>query len=218
MRPASSALLAASILLALAGTARAQITWDTGSVTGITGASDISTLGEPVDALGANAQTGSAITVGDTTFNPFLGSDTGITISGAVGLGTDGSGATSPAYDKVLDDVAYANTGDTGTVTFNSSILVAGDTYQVEIWNDGGRPTEFTGANTVELSGEFALGTFTAGSGSESFTFYTDLPNNAGEFDAVALRLVPEPSTYAMMIGGLALLGFCIRRKGTLSA
>jgi fibronectin-binding autotransporter adhesin len=32
----------------------------------------------------------------------------------------------------------------------------------------------------------------------------------------VELEATPEPSTYAMMLGGLALLGFCIRRKGTL--
>ena len=34
--------------------------------------------------------------------------------------------------------------------------------------------------------------------------------NLAVDFTAVS---VPEPSTYAMMLGGLALLGFCVRRK-----
>jgi hypothetical protein len=30
-------------------------------------------------------------------------------------------------------------------------------------------------------------------------------------FDAI-----PEPCTYAMMLGGLVLLGFCVRRKASL--
>jgi hypothetical protein len=32
------------------------------------------------------------------------------------------------------------------------------------------------------------------------------------QVDATVTEL-PEPSTYAMMLGGLALLGFCVRRK-----
>jgi hypothetical protein len=32
-------------------------------------------------------------------------------------------------------------------------------------------------------------------------------------FSGLAIQEAPEPSTYALMIGGLALLGFCIRRK-----
>jgi hypothetical protein len=34
----------------------------------------------------------------------------------------------------------------------------------------------------------------------------------AGTF-SVDFQIVPEPSTYALMLGGLALLGFCVRRK-----
>jgi hypothetical protein len=42
-----------------------------------------------------------------------------------------------------------------------------------------------------------------------------DAPGSTITFDNVRLSEVvaPEPSTYAMMLGGLALLGFCIRRK-----
>jgi hypothetical protein len=35
------------------------------------------------------------------------------------------------------------------------------------------------------------------------------------QVDATLTEL-PEPSTYAMMLGGLALLGFCVRRKSAL--
>jgi hypothetical protein len=40
---------------------------------------------------------------------------------------------------------------------------------------------------------------------------------NSFQFDNARLTetVVPEPSTYAMMLGGLALLGFCVRRKAS---
>jgi hypothetical protein len=44
-----------------------------------------------------------------------------------------------------------------------------------------------------------------------------DSPGSTVVFDNVRLsEAVPEPSTWALMLGGLALLGFCVRRKGAL--
>jgi hypothetical protein len=40
--------------------------------------------------------------------------------------------------------------------------------------------------------------------------------NGAGFLNDIVVREVPEPSTYALMLGGLAFLGFCIRRKTVL--
>ena len=208
MKFVSCTVLMAALLSTLAGVARAQIVWQTPQ--SISGVSDISTLGTYVDAIGVN-DFGGAITIGDTTFNPFF-SDSGITQSG-VGGGSDGSGMTSPPYLKVLDGVGYVGFTEipqTGTITLNN--LVSGDEYQVEVWNDGTRPTPIIGSNTVILAQQYVLGTFTAGNSPETFTWQNE-PGNAGEINAVALRLIPEPSTYAMMIGGLALLGFCLRRK-----
>jgi hypothetical protein len=37
-----------------------------------------------------------------------------------------------------------------------------------------------------------------------------------GDTFAVDFQVVPEPSTYAMMLAGLAVLGFCVRRKSAL--
>jgi hypothetical protein len=46
---------------------------------------------------------------------------------------------------------------------------------------------------------------------------FTNNGDSAGEIireiDVNGIADVPEPSTYAMMLGGLALLGFCVRRK-----
>jgi hypothetical protein len=208
--------LMAATVLAFAGTAQAQVLWY--SPQAITGPSDISVppMGYYVDAIGVNdfggSPYGSSITIGDTTFNPFF-SDPGITISGPFAGGTDGSGSNSTPYNAVLNGVAFTGftpTPSSATITMNN--LTIGDFYQVQVWNRGGRLTDITGANTVTLSDEYTLGTFVAGATSQSFIF-TSRPNDAGEIGAVALREIPEPSAFAMMLGGLALLGFCLRRK-----
>jgi hypothetical protein len=84
----------------------------------------------------------------------------------------------------------------------------------------GFRPTTFTsGANIVDTNGQYVIGTFTAGAAavgsltsSDSFTYAQD-GNGVGEINALSLREIPEPSTYAMMLGGLAVLAFCVRRR-----
>jgi len=37
--------------------------------------------------------------------------------------------------------------------------------------------------------------------------------SGTGYVGAVSFESVPEPSTWGMMAGGVALLGFCVRRK-----
>ena len=55
--------------------------------------------------------------------------------------------------------------------------------------------------------------------GTESILFSFTRPGTAGTgFSEIQGFAVPEPSTYAMMLGGLALLGFCVRRKGMLTS
>jgi hypothetical protein len=97
----------------------------------------------------------------------------------------------------------------------------------------GYRPTTSTsGSDSVNLNynpdgmasypnGQYVIGTFIATSRVQSFTFQNTYPIDvsAGEINAIDLRnitSVPEPSTYAMMVAGLAFLGFCVRRKGAL--
>ena len=53
------------------------------------------------------------------------------------------------------------------------------------------------------------------GSGSDVLTFRAIGTNDGlgGSLDAVAITAVPEPSTYAMMAAGLALVGVALRRR-----
>jgi hypothetical protein len=73
-------------------------------------------------------------------------------------------------------------------------------------------------------TGQYVIGTFIAPAAdignttsSEYFTYYNTYPIDvsAGEINAISLREteIPEPSTYAMLLAGLAVVGFCVRRK-----
>jgi hypothetical protein len=66
-------------------------------------------------------------------------------------------------------------------------------------------------------SGAFSnITTFAAASGGTAFLEFYNSNNGIDLLSAVQIRdisAVPEPSTYAMMLAGLAILGFCIRRK-----
>jgi hypothetical protein len=71
--------------------------------------------------------------------------------------------------------------------------------------------TSGTGSQTLTLSG-VTMGT--------TVDFVLSASNGNLGFNAAYLSAqidsVPEPSTYAMMLGGMALLGFCVRRKAGL--
>jgi hypothetical protein len=208
---------ALAMVLVSAGTLHAQILWETPQTyTGTT--ADISTAGTFVDAVTKN-YSGLSETVGDTVFT----FNNSTNISGGGYGGADGSDffpAPAPtAYQEAVNGCAYTYTGNPA-VTINLSGLHDGYTYQIEVWNVDNDPTRKTllssGANTVDFNHEFVLGLFTAGvTGTESFSFEGIVPGGAGEVNAVALRevSVPEPSTYAMMLAGLAFLGICLRRK-----
>ena len=60
------------------------------------------------------------------------------------------------------------------------------------------------------------------GAGSHTLTFTGLNPKNetdtTGFIDNVSVLAVPEPETYAMLLGGLGLLGFVSRRKASKNA
>ena len=208
---------------------QAQIVWDPSSVSAITGPSDISALGTSLDALtphsitlfgGANSGSGS-LTVQDTTFN--IGtSDSYIAVSnifdGGDGQAPDGLNAyqqpsqqpTPPSdtnsynYDELMTHCAA--TGGSSTVNFSN--LTSGQQYQVQIWNSTGRQTTYTsGASSVILTGrDYALGSFVANGTTAAFTFAASGGNDYGVVGDIAIRAVPEPSTYAALALGLCVL------------
>jgi hypothetical protein len=225
----ASALLCGILLLLCASVAQAQIIFQTPVAITTTDGSQILTNGSYVDAVGGNGfwrpaslslpDPGAAITIGDTTFNPIF-SDSGITFSSPTGIGggTDGSYSDATPFLTVLDGVAYVgnfNPADveTGTVTLHN--LLAGHEYQVQVFNDSYDQTLLHGTaplNTEVVAGAYSVGDFTAGSTTQTFTFDSSV-SGIGAIDAIVVEEIPEPSTWAMMFGGLALLGFCVRRK-----
>jgi hypothetical protein len=137
----------------------------------------------------------------------------------------------SANYVYILDDNRYnVNSPNPSTLTFTN--LKPNESYKLQIF-DG---TNGTGPGTEGVSDGSASGildynnapsyasyiteTFTTSANTSELVDITDgfAPDANASFaiiDAVNLRDLgeaPEPSTYALMLGGLALLGFCIRR------
>jgi hypothetical protein len=207
---------------------RAQILFANPVAVTTTDGSQIDTLGTYVDAVGVDGLGNAshnepnpqvAIKIGDTTFNPIFNTpDTGITFS-EIGGGNDGSHSDATPFLTVLDGVAYTgdfNDADLSAVTVTLNNLKLGDLYQVQVFQDGGFETTVTGADSVDLTGSYTIGQFTAeGTGpltSQTFTYSNDGTANGGTsgigaVNAIVLRDVtdlPEPSAYALMGLGLA--------------
>ena len=187
-------------ILAVLGSssADAQITWS--SPRAIVSSTDITTIGVSVDAITAN-RFGNTLTIGDTTFKA-TSSDGTISLSGSFGTGgTDGSGSNSAPYNTVLDGCDYVSSGSTGTISLGSpgTPLIAGHIYQIEVWNAAvnGRPTLFSGASSVNLTGaDLVVGTFVApANGIQTFTFTSAISGSYGELNAIALRDISASSS-----------------------
>ena len=170
-------------------------------------------------------------TVNGVAFDPFTGNASGDTMSfpnqdGGFGAGAPESpyGSLTTEYQNLLYYGAWVFPSATATITLNN--LTIGYTYQVQIFandsrTDGyGRSMALTGSstvldyNTTEAVGgvgQFAIGTFTADSTSQvlGFSSSTQTP----QLNGLSLRVaVPEPSTYALVLGGILNL-FLIRRR-----
>ena len=225
MKPLLRCVQATAIWLTVTATAHAQILWQSPSVvSNYTGAdSDIKTNGTFIAAVTEAVYYGNAggtypikVTGADTTFD--LNSDSHIINIG--GGGSDGSHSNATSYQAALNGVAYTFGG---AYTFTLTGLNAADRYQVQIWDVDtslSRTTQFSssgaaGTTTTTVYNGYVLGTI-SGVTSQAISFVPTVNGGAGEVNAVALRdlgAAPEPATYAMMIAGLALLGFHVRRK-----
>jgi hypothetical protein len=220
-------LCAVTFLLTLAGSAHAQVSWGQTIYT-LTGPSDIQTNGTFFDAINTTTNGGyTTTTIGDTTFNALVGGTDGtmsLTVTGGDGNFTSTYGGSSSAtYNYV---VGHATDSSGSTVTIGSALhpLTLGDLYQVQVWGYWPNPmygAELNGDPSVSFpngGGGYALGTFTATAITQTFTYQGNSQSfGAGFVNDIAVREVPEPSTYALMLGGLALLGFCARRKAYLN-
>ena len=122
----------------------------------------------------------------------------------------------------------------TGTLTLSG--LTPGQAYTLQIF-EGGQDGLTGGTETIKDtttgssaivttsapgSGDsYVLDIFTAGGGGSESISFTPLVGADGYFAPAAVfnainleaGVVPEPSTYALVLGSLAFLGFCVRRK-----
>jgi hypothetical protein len=138
-----------------------------------------------------------------------------------------GSTGGSANYAYILQHLAYT-TNTPASLTFTG--LKAGDSYELQVFAGGGAsgPETLTDSSTIPLpnspSGTLNYGAAynpaVAGFINETFTASvsgTETIDLSGPgyiiVSAVNLQVVPEPSTYALMLGALGCLIFLVRRK-----
>lgn len=134
-------------------------------------------------------------------------------------------------YKKLLDNSVYRDSSDRiMNLTFQN--LNIGDRYEVQFWANNslaagsGENTILTdgSANAVTLDqnstdaeggiGQFVIGTFTATMTTEAITASTTgFSTSISAFQIRNLGTVPEPSSYAAILGGLSLCFVCCRRR-----
>ena len=126
----------------------------------------------------------------------------------------------------------YFASGNPGVVfTFSAGALGALPTHAGLVWTDGDGDTTFeafdhAGASMGVVTVHLANGSFNGETSEDRFFGAIDplgitsikISNSSGgiEIDHVQYGLaaaVPEPETYALMLGGLGLLGFVARRR-----
>lgn len=120
----------------------------------------------------------------------------------------DGSSSNAGEFSKALSL--------TGGVTYTASFQLAGshrgDSNTVNVWF-GSTAATYTLASSDPLGTQTLM--FTPGaSGMFSLTFANLGGDNVGALlDNVEVTAIPEPSTYALMLAGLAGIGFVARRR-----
>jgi len=203
----------------------AQIIWST-PTSGLGDASSVATNGSYYDAIIAHIGASQETVLNPTTnvstvfnaYEPNTLTDGTITLAGA-GYGGDGSGSSATPYDAALNGTTFVQ-NYTGEIQIGG--LNPGSTYQIQIWNVDNDPTRLTsftdGVNSVQFYYGNVIGTFTAGSSIETIDYTNVVPNTdstftAGEVNAVDVRLVPEPSTYAMLFAGVGALVLVARLR-----
>jgi len=234
MKPSMKKSLFLSVLavISLGGLASSHATtviWNPAQ--NITSASDVLTTGTFDRAYSFQVSPGSDLSVNGVTFTSVsTPSDSGVA-SITVGNTTIASTTTFAS----LNNSANSMTGDYNTLNLNAVYaqagqlnltlggLTNGQEYRVQLWVSytpgGGKTQTITSGNPVSINsnngltgaGQFVVGTFTADGSSQVFNISTG--DNYPLLNAVSLYAIPEPSTYAMVLGGLLNLSLIRRRR-----
>jgi PEP-CTERM motif len=228
---AAVTVTALALSLAVDPAKAAVINW--GSPVTIAGASDVITTG----TLHASANFGgSDETVNGVLFKAFSVSGTSTTV-GDITLASPAlnqytyvppATITSPyvdlplAYRNILSPFAYT---DGASQQFTVSGLTLGDYYAIQFWVEDprgafGTRTVTVGTQTLDVNttdvdgglGQWVQGRFVADATTQSFSVG---PGSGGltYANAMQVRAVPEPSTYAMALAGLACVGYSMLRR-----
>jgi len=236
MKHSSYCLLAVAVLSTLAGTAHAQTF---GPSTSASKDSDVFNGGTDATVLAwdfSDSEQHTTTTVNNVVFSGDQ-DNAGVDFSYVLGGARDQNGVNDMAlastggsanYAYILQHLAYG--GGPASLTFTG--LTPGEAYELQVFAGGGQsaPETLTDASTIpgpspaSPSGTLDYGAAynpaVAGFIDETFrapvggTETIDLTGGGLLIvSAVNLQVLPEPSTYAMLLGGLALLGFCVRRK-----
>jgi hypothetical protein len=227
-----SIILCATLACILATTAdAANIIW--GSPTTISGATDVSTLGNYFGSWAPYNGGANTTPVNGVTFQGFSDLPS---LSGTFDNGYDGfnsPGTANDNYNSLLKYATFAN--NTTANTFSWGGMTPGKTYQVEFWvNDGrniGQSRSLTLSGGIDTSGvlsygsdgsgpgQFIIGQFVADlSGSETLTVtpFSSGANPSAQVNLFQVRditIVPEPSSLALLAAVAAL--FVLRRRSS---
>jgi hypothetical protein len=163
--------------------------------------------------------------------NPIVGeSDGGGTAGAWFVLQARSGGATGDPYlAGYFDDVTSGQTPVANQLTFAVATYSNSGNLESLYWAYGVNGNMQSASATFSLNtqpnGSFLVGADYGGEPSDSdmdigkIQVYDNAVNTAGaqaiisNFQSFYAESVPEPSTYAMMLGSLALLAFCVRRK-----
>ena len=150
---------------------------------------------------------------------PAQADNTGAAVAGTLAFGPNGAfgGQYWSPPNTVIGpglEYYYADAANIDTADFTATQLIINDMVQPD-YNANGWKMTFSGFSQMTLvSSDFAPGltySLSGGTIEVNWVGVSDAPHNfTAVFDVTA---VPEPGTYALMLAGLASLGFVARRR-----
>lgn len=218
------AILGAGLTASTLSSQAATVIWET--PVDITSVNDINIAGTLVSA-GSWGTTGAQdVTVGTETitFAEMAAADLSPAAWGVQSnAGLYGGDTGDATFNAVLDSNAWAG-GTDATRTFTLSGLAVDQEYQVQFFvsddrdeTSRARTVTFSAGNTsdsLSYTGQYVIGSFTTDAVTQSQSI-TISPSAGEQFalNAYVLRAIPEPSSYAALLGLGALALVSCRRK-----